>query len=269
MLYVKDNCIGCGLCEQECYFGAMAVQEGRAIPTYERCFKCGHCIAVCPQNCLVLDDYPQEDIIENQPEDFDIPPEKLLNFVKFRRSARHFKNKEVPPELLRKIIEIGRFTQTGGNQQNVSYIVVQKQREEFRRLVIERLAELSPQYKDSEDPTYRRYALLWKMFKTFYKKDPSIDKLFFHAPVLLLTTSPSPTNATLAAANIANMVDATPELGTCFSGFAVMAAQGNAAIRELLQVPTGHEIVNCLMIGYNKHHYRRTVQRKSAEITWL
>lgn len=266
----QEKCVGCGLCVQECYFGAIEVSNNKAVPHYDRCFKCGHCIAVCPQNCVVLDDYPAEDIQTYIPEKFDISPELLLNFVKFRRTNRNFLPKEVDDSIIRKLIEIGRFTQTGGNRQDVSYVVIKSQREEFRRLVIERLVELSNVYKTSEDPLLKRYALLWKMFGIAYKKDPvGTDKLFFKAPLILLITSPSPVNAALAAANISNMIDATPGLGTCFSGFAVRAATNNDTIKKFLQLPPQHEVVACLLVGYTNSKFQRTVQRKPAEITWM
>ena len=272
MIYVdKQACIGCGQCEKECYFGAVELQDGKAQMSYERCFKCGHCIAVCPKDCITLDDYPAEDIRPYRREEFDIAPDTLLNFVKFRRSARHFTSEQVNKDVIANILEIGRFTQTGGNQQNVSYIVIQEQRDYFRKIVLESLYALSGKFKNTADPVLKRYAILWKMFYNAYQKDPvnSPDKLFFNAPTLIVVTSPSPINAGLAAANIANMIDATAGLGTCFSGFAVRAAADNTTIKEFLSVQPGHEVVACLMVGHTTTKYLRTVPRKPTQINWL
>lgn len=46
-------------------------------------------------------------------EKFDISPVRLLNFIKFRRSVRHYKNKPVEKEKLERILEAGRYTATG------------------------------------------------------------------------------------------------------------------------------------------------------------
>ena len=57
-------------------------------------------------------------------------------------------------------------------------------------------------------------------------------------------------------------------LGTFFSGFLEMVAQGNEMIRGLLGIEGNKEIVTCMVIGYPNVKYARTVQRKDASITW-
>ena len=65
-----------------------------------------------------------EDVIPYDNDSFTVEADNLLNFIKFRSSARRFKDKEVEQEKIEKIIEAGRFTQTSTNSQDVSDIVV-------------------------------------------------------------------------------------------------------------------------------------------------
>ena len=266
----KEKCIGCGLCIKDCWFGALSMQDGKAAADYSRCFKCGHCIAVCPKNCFELDDYGAVPSIEYQAAEFEIPAAKLLNFIKFRRTVRQFLPKQIDKQTLSTILEAGRFTQTGGNQQNVAYIIVQDKLQELRKMGVEKLYALSKQLAGTTDPILKRYAGIWENMYTDYQQDPNgADKLFLKAPTVLVITSPAPLNAGLAAANIANMIDATPGLGNCFSGFFTRAAAGDPAFHEFLGVKDGYQIIATMMIGYHHTKYYRTVPRKAVEINWL
>lgn len=66
----------------------------------------------------------------------------ILNFIKFRKTIRNFKDKDIENDKLLKIIEAGRFTQTGSNSQNVSYVVVKDKIAELRDLVLETLKNI-------------------------------------------------------------------------------------------------------------------------------
>ena len=49
--------------------------------------------SICPVKAVSTDDYDMSEVIEYKKEDFQIEPERLLNFIKFRRSVRRFKDK--------------------------------------------------------------------------------------------------------------------------------------------------------------------------------
>ncbi|MBD7912560.1 nitroreductase family protein [Clostridium cibarium] len=264
----NEKCIGCGLCVKDCFPRDIEIIDGKANIKNEACFKCGHCIAICPKGAVSTDEYNMEEVKEYNLEEFDIDAERLLNFIKFRRTVRQFKNKDVEDEKISKIIEAGRFTQTGTNAQDVSYIVVKEKLNELKELAFESLNELGTHMLDNLTPEtmkFKRYAELWQVMYKEYKEDPiKGDKLFFNAPAIIIVTG-STVNASLASSNMELMTDAQG-LGTFFSGFFAMAAKNSKKIADLLELK--EEIVTCMVIGYPNVTYQRTVPRKDANILW-
>ena len=102
-----------------------------------------------------------------------------------------------------------------------------------------------------------------------YKQDPiKNDKLFFHAPTVIIVTANNEINGGLASSNMELMVDALG-LGTFFSGFLVRASDSNKAIMDLLGIKDGKKIISCMVVGYPNIKYKRTVPRKEAEVNWI
>ncbi|AJA47239.1 nitroreductase [Clostridium pasteurianum DSM 525 = ATCC 6013] len=265
-----EKCIGCGQCVKDCFPMDIEIVEGKAKINNKVCIKCGHCIAVCPKDAVSTDEYNMEDVKDYNKENFSINPDTLLNFIKFRRTVRQFKNKEVEEEKIIKIIESGRFTQTGSNMQDVSYIVVKEELEKLKNLTFETLKNMGEYVLNNRTPEtriYRRYGKMWIEMYEEYKKNPKNDKIFFNAPVIIVVTANSQVDGALASSNMELMADALG-LGTFFSGFFVRAAQENKDIVDFLGVKRRKEIVTCMILGYPDVKYLRTVPRKEVDISW-
>ena len=246
----REKCIACTQCIKDCPTRVISLKDGKADINNEGCIKCAHCVAVCPVDAVSSDDYNMNEVKPYNKESFSIESENLLNFIKFRRSVRHFKNKPVEKEKLEQIIEAGRFTQTSTNSQDVSYTVVTDKLDELKELAYSSLkkkgeyilANLTP-----ETEHLKRYANMWLHSYSEFKKDPiKNDRLFFNAPAVIFALG----------------------LGTFFSGFLLVASQDNKEILDLLEIKDGKQIISCLVIGYPDVKYHRTVPRKKANINW-
>ncbi|MGL4878739.1 nitroreductase family protein [Paraclostridium dentum] len=274
MFVIKDKCIGCTLCKQDCIVSDIEMIDGKSYIKNKTCIKCGHCIAICPVKAVSSDDekdYSMNEIKEYNENEFTIDPENLMNFMKFRRSVRLFKKDEVEEEKINKIIEAGKFTQTGGNMQDVSYIIVKDSIQELRQMVLETLNDEADKLLENKNMPKQLtiYADMWKsMYKNFIENPDGEDKLFFKAPLLILVKSKRVVNGALAAAKMELMIDSLG-LGTYFSGFLERATESNPKISEFLQIEKDEQLVACMVIGYPKVKYKRTVPRKDVNITRL
>lgn len=273
----RDKCVGCSQCVNDCPTGVISLVDNIAEINNKNCLKCGHCIAICPLNAVSTDEYNMDEVIPYNKGSFSVDPDNLLNFIKFRRSVRKFKNKKVENNKVSKIIDAGRFTQTSTNSQDVSYIVITEKLDELRSLTYESLKNkgeyiLSNLNDDSLTPKTERlkkYAYMWVHMYDEYKRDPiKNDKLFFNAPLAIVVTSPTSINAGLASSNMELMTDALG-LGTFFCGFFVVASQNNKKILDLLGIDDSKEIATCLVIGYPDIQYKRTTPRKDAKVKWI
>jgi nitroreductase/NAD-dependent dihydropyrimidine dehydrogenase PreA subunit len=267
----KEKCIECGLCAKDCFPQNIEMVANKTVIKNPICMKCGHCIAVCPVNAVSIDEYNMKDVIDYKKDTFDIEPNQLLNFIKFRRSVRQFKKKPVEDEKILNIIEAGRFTATGSNSQNVSYTVVKEGIAQLRSLALKRLSHIARATLSEQQPNTvlgRNYMERWiQMYEADKSQPGNNDSLFFNAPVVIAIVADSPVNAALAASNMELMAVAQG-LGSLFSGFFVRSAQQNLQIKEFLGLSESQEVMVCMVLGYPNVTYLRTVPRKQAKINW-
>jgi heterodisulfide reductase subunit A-like polyferredoxin len=48
-------CVGCGLCQESCFFDARSVENGTLHLADDQCFGCGKCIGTCPEQAIRLE----------------------------------------------------------------------------------------------------------------------------------------------------------------------------------------------------------------------
>lgn len=256
----REKCIGCGACQKDCFFRVIAMEEGKAAVQGD-CFRCGHCVAICPVGAVSMPDYPMEDVKEYEKGAFSMEPERLLDFIRFRRSVRQFKKQPIPRAEIESILEAGRFTPTAGNRQDVSYIVLQKDLEDFKPLAWEGLDALI----EMEGFPYTR---MLKPLREAHMENPADDGLFFGADALLLVLGESSTlSAGLAACSIELMAQAKG-IGVLYSGFLQGIINISPKAKAFLGLDGKKTLCACMLLGYPDVQYRRTVPRKPAEVQW-
>ena len=266
-----EKCIGCGQCVSDCFPKDIEIIDGKAMIKNITCIKCGHCIAVCPQAAISTEEYNMEEVKDYNKDEFTVEADNLLNFIKFRRSTRQYKDIKVEKEKLAQIIEAGRFTQTGSNIQDVDYIVVEEELQELKAMTFQTLKSMGEGMLAKipvESIQHRRYPEMWLKMYDEYVENPKVnDKLFFNAPTVIILTAYSEANGILASSNMELMANALG-LGTFFSGFFIGATQASKEMVDFIGVKPGKKAVACMVIGYPDVKYLRTAPRKAADINW-
>lgn len=270
----QDRCVGCGACLRDCLRELFYVADGKAQIKQGVCIRCGHCVAVCPADAIRLPGGREEEILPYDPAQFDIPPEQLMNFMKFRRSVRQFKDKPVEREKLELLLETARYSPTGGNQQKNRYILLDRDKEELTELALKTLYDVAGRPGGEEElPGLKRYRERWRGMYPAWKERRK-DGLFYGAACVLMVVSRNPgagsgrLDAGLASANMELMAHALG-LGACYIGFFTMAAELEPELYRRLGIQEGEEVVSTLAIGYPAVQYRRTVNRDPADLTRL
>ncbi|MCA5962555.1 nitroreductase family protein [Blautia sp. RD014234] len=56
--------------------------------------------------------------------------------MRFRRSIRQFRDKKIPKEIMDQILEAGRLTHTAKNMQDVSFVVLDKEKDNIEQMAV-------------------------------------------------------------------------------------------------------------------------------------
>jgi nitroreductase/NAD-dependent dihydropyrimidine dehydrogenase PreA subunit len=277
-------CIGCSRCVAVCPSFVMDMAEEKsAVVRGEWCIGCGHCEAVCPTEAIYREgsSFDMHPIKRETPS---VAPETLKLLFRERRSVRNYTRDPVPGEMLNEILDAGRYAPTGSNSQNVHYVVL---------TAPDRIAELQRMTAGFYDRIFSRVRgrsglflvslmagrktaeyLRQSLPKVEYAKEEmrqGRDRLFYHAPVVMLTHAESwdpcsPFNCSVALYHCSLMAHALG-LGCCFNGFLVNAVNHAPRIRRKLGIPADHKCYSAMTLGFPDMKYLRLVDRCPAKVT--
>ena len=261
----EEKCTGCSLCVFDCPNGCLTVENGKARFARPACIECGHCFAVCPRGAVTMAGYdcadepavPMTAVGMSGYDCLDEPAvpmtvfdgDTLLAAMRSRRTVRHFTERPVEEEKLRKILEAGRYSPTGGNFQNVAFTVLGSRQAEAEAICV---------------GIFRDGSALDAGPAAFLKRigvEVTDDFFFKGAPLVVVVSGPDDVNPALASSYMELMAESLG-LGVLYSGFFRECAAVSSELRELLDLPESHRAVTCMVIGYPAVKYRRIVPRK-------
>ena len=98
--------------------------------------------------------------------------------------------------------------------------------------------------------------------------DISDDFFFKGAPLVIVLSGKHSINAGLASSYM-ELMAYNLGLGVLYSGFFVICTKLNRTLKALLQLPKGHEVVSCMVIGYPGVKYQRIPPRKELKVRKL
>lgn len=247
-----EKCIGCGLCVNDCVSSHLYIKNKKAQAAEGACIECGHCFAICPTNAVRIKGYDCSDEPVTSMTEFD--SDKFLDAIKSRRTIRRFKKQEIEEEKLQRILEAGRYCPTGSNAQNVTFTILGRKQNEAEELCVN---------------MFRKGKKFGAPLVDLLKRIEISDDFFFKgAPLVIVLSSKSSMNAGLASAYM-ELMAYNLGLGVLYSGFFVICTKMSKKLRTLLQLPKGHEVISCMVIGYTDVKYQRIPPRKDLQVRKL
>lgn len=247
-----NSCIGCGLCSKVCVAHNLEIKEKKAVTVMDGCLMCGQCSAVCPKNAVSVSGFGSGQTEKTR--DVRLNPEDVLDTIRFRRSIRSFRDKEIPEEVIRQILEAGRLTHTAKNMQDVSFVVLDKEKNRIESLAVK---------------LFRRIKPLADLFAPVARNTKIDDHFFFFgAPIAIVILAENKTNGVLAAQNMEFVAEANG-LGALYSGFFTTAANSSRKIRKALGIPKGKKAAMTLVLGYPDVKFLRSTPHRELDARYL
>ncbi|HUL00520.1 MAG TPA: nitroreductase family protein [Nitrospirota bacterium] len=266
----ETKCKRDGICADECPRRLIEMKVGSSIPTpvedaEDRCIKCGHCVAVCPNGAFTHSDLKTADFSLVRKE-MALTTEQAEYFLRSRRSIRTYQARTIEPDKIEKLIEIARYAPTGTNSQQVKWLVVNS-REKVKNMAA-MTVDLMRHMIKNKNPLSDRYRLA-TVVKAW---DSGIDSVSRNAPALVIAYAPkdyglAQVDCTSALCYL-DLTAPTLGFGCCWAGFLMIGALHWPPFQQSLALPEGHASFGIMMIGYPKYHYYLLPPRNKANIGW-
>lgn len=290
-----DNglCSGCGVCVSVCSDGSLIIENGKARRSersvYE-CIGCGHCMAICPSGAIAVNgrELSLNDV-------FDLPPKEgmagyahLLGLLQQRRSIRKFRDKQVEPELIEKILDAARTAPMGLPPSDVHVLVFDSKEKTraFAKDFSEYLAGMNymtnplflalmrPIWGKETDELFRGF--LKPLFSAYTTDgmEKGINVINYDAPLAIYfygTPYSDPADPVIAA-TYAMIAAESLGLGSCMLGAIHPFIQsGKKAERFRKEHKIRYKSKEGLFVifGYPEAHYRKGVRRTFASTEYV
>ena len=269
ILVDKDLCTRCGICSKICIMGIIEPADENSLPKSNStksgiCIQCGHCIAHCPSQALILNDRPDERV-RPLAEAGTIASDDLGYYLRKRRSVRHYTKDPVPKEKILELLDIARYAASAGNRQPVEWIVIHNPEK------VKKIAALTIEWMRTLAGSNHPMSGYIPAFIGGWERGN--DVICRGAPHLLVATIPEgdPVAQTDAIIALTHFDLAAPAhgIGTCWAGFVAMAASSYKPLQKDLSIPAGRRSAYAMIFGHPQHEIYGIPRRKPLVVAWL
>jgi ferredoxin/nitroreductase len=267
-----ERCTGCGRCVDVCSGQVLSMVDGvPEIKPFERfgwsgCWKCQHCLAVCPVGAV--------SVLGRRPEDSLPRPNALLGeqmdrLVAYRRSCRRYQSRNVERDLMDRILKDMENVPTGGNSMGLEMTIIDDIDELDRiwRFVYDGMEANAARGIYSAGMSRSMYQTM-KRSESALRKD---DLLFCGAPHLFIAHKRAKgqwAQDDIADCNIASayfeLICNAHGLGTTIMSYSASVISYVAGARRMLGIPDDHYMGLIIGFGYPEIVYARGVQKDRA-----
>jgi len=266
----EKKCKRDGLCAADCPAGIIRLKDKNSFPEVKEgeegaCVVCGHCVSVCPHGALSHARLPLSECPPIKKE-LALAQDQVVQFLRSRRSIRRYRDKAVERGKVQELIEIARYSPTGGNMQPVEWWVYtdRKELKQFAGMVAKWMRKMMERVPLANLPPYFPAAVAgW---------DAGEDTILRNAPVMILALAPAESPNGLVDLSIAltylQLAALPMGLGTCWAGMARRALMMDGSVKEKIGLPEKAPHFYPMMLGYPDVSYYRVPERKPPKIVW-
>ena len=257
-------CTRCGMCVRDCP-AQIIKHEGAAVPDIAEdqellCYQCQHCLAICPTAAVsILGRNPADSL----PLTAGTLPtlDQVSRFVRGRRTVRQYRDKNVDPVLIQKLLTTLSNVPTGVNRRELTFTVIDE------KTVMQGLR--TNVYKALTDAggTGRIPDYLTTAATVYYAQ--GIDRVFRGAPHALIISAPldapCPREDVVLAMAYFEFLAQSAGLGTVWWGMFKSIFETLPELKPLVNLPADHAYY-AMLFGTPAVHFARTVQRDDAAV---
>ncbi len=274
-------CKRCTQCVRVCAAEVLTMEDGiiRVKDSPFGCIACGHCMMICPNEGLRVTGrgISPEDLLPLPPKETRASPESLAALMLARRSVRLFQEKEVPTEILDRVVEMASSAPMGippwdvgcavlGSRRQVRALAerILKGYEGFLRLFRPWVLALMRPFIGKARYEQLRHFLRPLAEMYVGNRARGRDVLFYDAPALMIFhhSAYAGQEDAVIACTYAMLAAESFGLGTTMIGAAAPMLQRDEALSLACGIPAGNKAALVLILGWPGVKYRRAIRRR-------
>lgn len=285
-----SKCTVCGLCVKVCRGAPLFIEENMVKVDHSRifgCVACGQCMAICPTKAIKINGrgMTSDDTVELPNQESRADYDSLQSLMLSRRSVRNFKNQNVEPEIINKILAAAATAPNGLGSSDVEVLVLDD-KEKVHGLTGDLIAALKKKMWLFSPPMLRMIKLFmgkesYDSFSTFAATasktfvqnfEEGKDWLTYSAPLAIyFHASPyaDPVDPIIPA-TYAVLAAQSLGLGSCMLGIPnIILNYFGKNLKEKYGIPKKNKNGILVIFGYPEMKYSFAIKRRFASIKWV
>ncbi len=264
------RCIACGACVRDCLRRALRMENAVPVIDESLCMGCQHCLAVCPTGAVSMQGHGAEDCLPLRGRFPD--PEQLETLIRGRRSVRRFRQRDVDPGQIERLLATAAHAPTASNRRGLHLTVLDSmeamnafREETYRRLTLPgALARLE---NSPRRELFTAAPTLWK--------ERGEDRIFHGAPHCIIVSNHRESGYNLPVDPIIflttfELAAQTCGVGTLWCGLLHSCLEFIIPeFRDELGIPETHAPQYAMLFGYPDVSYPRSVLHDPYPVRFL
>jgi ferredoxin len=285
-----DLCKVCGLCVSVCSDLSLKIENKKIVKSDTAifgCIGCGHCMAVCPSGAIKIHgrEISPDDVFNLPGNETAADYNQILSLYQRRRSVRKFKDKNVEPEIIEKILTAAKTAPMGLPPSDV-HVMILNGKDKTRAFAEDFcaymetmkwfvsawfLALMRPFWGKANDEMFKGFVK--PLFKVYPEKmRENINVVNYDAPLAMYFYGSPYTDPAdpVIAATYAMLAAESLGLGTCMLG-AVHPLIQNGKKARLFRERHGIKFTSreglFVIFGYPAVQFRKGINRSFADVS--